>query len=270
MSNNNIPIVKPINVKEYEFEQSKYDIAPRLPASMIISAPSGSGKAILLQSLILDIYRNCFARIYIWSPSINVDSIWTPVKKYIRDEMKVDTEKEQCFFEEYSSSDLQQIIEKHHKVIEYQKKNDHKTLHSCLLVIDDMADNEKFSRHSSLLNQLYVRGRHNALSVITSVQAYRALSRIIRVNSRQLFFFKMRNYKEIETMVEELSAMLINKKMLADAKNIAEAKRFLLEIYNEATSEPFNFLFCNLTQSDINKVFMRNFTHRIIVDDEDT
>ena len=159
---------------------------------MVISAPSGSGKTILLQSMILDIYRNCFARIYIFSPSINVDSIWTPVKKYIKDEMKVDTEKEQCFFGEYIASDLQQIIEQHHKVIEYQKKNDHKTLHSCLLIIDDMADNEKFSRHSSLLNQLYVRGRHNALTVITSVQAYQALSRIIRVNSRQLFFRKGR------------------------------------------------------------------------------
>ena len=264
----NTPIVKPISVKEYDFKQSKYEVAPKLPASMIISAPSGSGKTILLQSLILDIYRNCFARIYVFSPSINVDSIWTPVKKYIKDEMKVDTEKEQCFFEEYIASDLQKIIERHHKVIEYQKKNDHKTLHSCLLVIDDMADNEKFSRHSSLLNQLYVRGRHNALTVITSVQAYRALSRIIRVNSRQLFFFKMRNYKEIETMVEELSAMLINKKMLADAKNVAEAKRLLLEIYNEATSEPYSFLYCNLTKSDVDEVFMKNFTHRIMISDE--
>ena len=189
-------------------------------------------------------------------------------KEIHKDEMKVDTEKEQCFFEEYIASDLQQIIEKHHKVIEYQKKNDHKALHSCLLVIDDVADSEKFSRHSSLLNLLYVRGRHNDLTVSTSVQAYRALSRIIRVNSRQFFVFKMRNDKEIETMVEELSAMLINQKMLADAKNIAEAKRLLLEIYSEATSEPYSFLYCNLTKSDIDEVFMKNFTHRITVDDE--
>ena len=235
---------------------------------MIRSAPSGSGKTILLQSMILDIYRNCFARIYIYSPSINVGSIWTPVKKYIKDEMKVDTEKEQCFFEKYVASDLQQIMERHHKVIEFQKKNDHKTLHSCLIVIDDMADNEKFSRHSSLLNQLYVRGRHNALTVITSVQAYRALSRIIRVNSRQLFFFKMRNYKEIETLTEELAAMLINKKMLADTKNIAEAKRLFLDIYNQATEEQFSFMYVNLMKQDVNEVFMKNFTHRIIVDDE--
>ena len=68
-------------------------------------------------------------------------------------------------------------------------------------------------------------------------------------------------------MVEELSAMLINKKMLADAKNLAEAKRLLLEIYNEATSEPHSFLYCNLTKSDIDEVFMKNFTHRIMVSD---
>ena len=69
--------------------------------------------------------------------------------------------------------------------------------------------------------------------------------------------------------MKKLSAMLINKKMLADAKNVAEAKKLLLEIYNEATSEPYSFLYCNLTQSDINKVFMKNFTHRIMVDEED-
>ena len=42
------PIVKPINVKEYEFKQSRYEIAPRLPLSQIIAGPSGSGKGILL------------------------------------------------------------------------------------------------------------------------------------------------------------------------------------------------------------------------------
>ena len=51
------PIVKPVNVKEYEFKQSKHDIAPRLPFSQIIVGPSGSGNGILLQSMILDIYR---------------------------------------------------------------------------------------------------------------------------------------------------------------------------------------------------------------------
>ena len=85
-------------------------MAPKLPVSMIISAPSGSGKTQLLRFMILDMYRNCFSRIYIWSPSINVDSIWVPVKSYIKLEMKVDAEKETCFFEEYFPNDLEKVI----------------------------------------------------------------------------------------------------------------------------------------------------------------
>ena len=74
----NIPIVKPVNVKEYEFKQSRYEVAPRLPFSQIITGPSGSGKGILLQSMILDIYKDVFAKIYVWSPSISVDANWLP------------------------------------------------------------------------------------------------------------------------------------------------------------------------------------------------
>ena len=49
-------------------------------------------------------------------------------------------------------------------------------------------------------------------------------------------------------MTEELSAVLINKKMLVDAKNLAEAKRLLLEIYNLATEEPY-FLVCKFDEN---------------------
>ena len=34
-----IPIVKPVNVKEYDFKQSKYEVAPKLPFSQIITGP---------------------------------------------------------------------------------------------------------------------------------------------------------------------------------------------------------------------------------------
>ena len=57
------PIVKPIYVKKNVFKKSEYEIAPRLPLSQIIVGPSGSGKGILLQSMILDIYRDVRARI---------------------------------------------------------------------------------------------------------------------------------------------------------------------------------------------------------------
>jgi type IV secretory pathway VirB4 component len=56
---------------------------------LIILGPSASGKTILLQNMILNMYKNCFSRIYIFSPSIDVDSTWLPVKKYIEDEMEL-------------------------------------------------------------------------------------------------------------------------------------------------------------------------------------
>ena len=60
-------IVKPDIVQEQDFKQSNYDVAPRLPFSQIITGPSGSGKGILLQSMILDIYRDVgYTYIYIY------------------------------------------------------------------------------------------------------------------------------------------------------------------------------------------------------------
>ena len=45
-----IPIVKPYKTKEYTFTQSKYDVAPRTPFSMVITGQSGSGKTVLLSN----------------------------------------------------------------------------------------------------------------------------------------------------------------------------------------------------------------------------
>ena len=92
----NIPQIAPIKVQEFEVKQSKYDMAGKLPTRAIVCAPSGGGKTVLLSNLILDVYRNCFSRIYIFSPSIDIDYTWTPVKQYIANDMKaLETEDEQ-------------------------------------------------------------------------------------------------------------------------------------------------------------------------------
>ena len=70
--------------------------------------------------MILDIYRGAFERIFVWSPSVNLDSIWLPVKKYIKKGLKVDIDKEPCWWDEFNVVDL--VIETQNKIIEYQKK----------------------------------------------------------------------------------------------------------------------------------------------------
>ena len=67
-------------------------------------------------------------------------------------------------------------------------------------------------------------------------------------------------------MIEELSALLVKKNLLMDDKNIHNAKKTLLEIYEKATEEKFSFLFVNLMESDINNIFKIRFDKQIMVD----
>ena len=189
MKNSNIPIIKPHKSAEYEFKQSKYDVAPRIPFSQIVVGPSGSGKSILLQNMILDIYRGCFERVFIFSASIHVDSVWHPVKEYIERTLKVNPKKEKIYFDEFHKEDLEEILEQQYKISEYQKKHKFKKLFATLIVVDDFCDDVRFSKHNSMLNALYIRGRHFGVNVVSSTQKFNGLSTIIRVNSGQLYFF---------------------------------------------------------------------------------
>ena len=58
------PIITPLKTKQYEVKQSKYEHVSKLPTRSVINAASGSGKTVLIQSLILDIYRGCFSRFF--------------------------------------------------------------------------------------------------------------------------------------------------------------------------------------------------------------
>ena len=59
------PEVEPTHVQEFTVKQSKYDVCGKLPIRSVLLGPSGSGKTVLLQNMILDIYRDCFSRIFI-------------------------------------------------------------------------------------------------------------------------------------------------------------------------------------------------------------
>lgn len=255
MSENKVPNIQPIKLKEFETRQSKYDMVPRLPMRSIILGPSGSGKTILLQNMILDIYRNCFSRIYIFSPSIDVDTTWLPVKKYIEEEMKVhNTTEEPIYFNHYDPEQLHKIIDTQHKVIDYMKKKNIKKLYSILVVVDDFADSPEISRHSKILHGLYTRGRHNSISTITATQKFAAIANIIRVNATELFVYRLRNYRDLETFIEEVSAVV--------------DKKTLMQIYNMATSEPYSFLYVNLRAKTKNDIFHIRFDKKIEIEDD--
>ena len=250
MNNSSVPLVEPINVKQYEYKQSKYERADKLPFRSIVVSASQGGKGILIQNLILKIYRSCFERIYIVSPTAHIDEAYKEVIQYIDKELKVDNKKEQYLFDEYDAPALEKIIDTQHRVIEYQKKAGMKKLFSCLLVIDDFAEDKTFMRYSKILHGLYTKSRRFGLSVITATQKYNALAPIVRLNSSSLYIFKLKNMSEVETFIMEQSALV--------------DKKTLQEIYDLAVNDkPYSFLFVKLRESDVNKIFMIRFEQEI-------
>ena len=218
-----IPKVEPIDIPKYNY---KYEMMPSLPAKMLCVASSTGGKSVLIQNLILKIYRGSFERIYIFSPSVHVDDTWRAVKKYITDVMKVDTEKEKIYYEEYDPIALKHIIETQHKVTNFRKKNKQNELFSILIVVDDFADDPKFVRYSNILHGLFTRGRHNAISRILSKQKYNVFAPIIRLNASALFIFRLKNMNEVNSFLEENSA-LVDKRTFSLALRTRSCSAFL-------------------------------------------
>ena len=73
-------------------------------------------------------------------------------------------------------------------------------------------------------------------------------------------FFEVRNFKEIEILQDELSAVVRR-------NNIQESKKMVYRLYEIATAEPFNFLYINLLEKDPSKMFMINFSKYLQIED---
>jgi len=245
------PKIQPYKHTEFSNKQSTFEHVPKLPMRAMIVGPSGSGKTILLQNMILNIYRNCFERIYIFSPSVDIDHSWNPVKEYIKKEIKP-SDKEKCLFDSYEPEELHKIITKQHKVTEYMKSQGKTKLFQILIVIDDWADDPQFTRNSKLLHQLYIRGRHICCSTITSTQVYKAISPIVRKNMTQLFIYRLRNQADLLAIIEEVSAV--------------HNPKVLHELYAVATRDPHSFLYINMMAKSVDDMFFKNFDERLRVE----
>ena len=110
-------------------------MVPKLPSTGILLGPSKLGKTVALISMILEQYRGCFERIY-----INVDDGWRRVKQYIEETMKVPTDREQVYFEDWDEAALRQIIRQQRKITETSKQLKMKQLYQILILIDDFAN----------------------------------------------------------------------------------------------------------------------------------
>ena len=163
------------------------------------------------------------------------------------------TDDEPIYFDHYDPVALENIISMQHKLAQYQKKNGFKKLYQILIIVDDFADQPSFTRSDKILHSLYTRGRHTFVSSITSTQVFNALSPIIRKNATELYIYRLRNYRDLESLIEELSALY--------------DKKTLLALYNIATGEPHSFMYINLMAKSKSDMFFKNFDRKLVVEE---
>ena len=192
----------------YDFRQSRHEHLPKVPLRGCVLGPSGSGKGVFLVHLVLGLYRGCFERVYVFSPSVDIDHGWDAVKQYSEKELGVDPRKEQCFFSEWDESALNHICHEHAKVTALAKKQKMKTLCSILVIIDDWAESRQVIHSpTNCISSAFLRGRHQGLSIIVSSQKLTCLDPVIRVNATFWIVFRLNSGVELKALLEQFSAI---------------------------------------------------------------
>ena len=93
------------------------------------------------------------------------------------------------------------------------------------------------------------------ISSITATQKFNSIHPIIRVNATELYVYRLRNTKDLDTFIDEVSAVY--------------DKKTLLALYKVATEEPFNFLYVKLTAKSKEDMFFKRYDHKLVITHED-
>ena len=223
---------------------------PQTPgANGCFLAPSGMGKTTTLIAMLLGPYRGVFNQIHVFSPSVDLDHAWVPVKQFAAN-LEGST-----FHSEWDEQALKQILDKQREEIRKLKDaRSKKPLPQVLTIIDDFADRADIMHAASnILTTLFIRGRHFGSSCWLSSQKLTAISQVARVNFRFMCVWRLRNYREIQSLMEELSALY--------------PPYILQEMYETAISdEDHSFWYINLVAKKKEDMFYIRFDHKMIYD----
>ena len=218
------------------------------PHRMIISGPSGSGKGILTSEILLKHMRGKFKKIYYFSASALHDGNLKPLEEYCEKQLG-QGKKDQCLYNVWDDSVVQHIIDRQSAVVDYMKQKGDKRKFHIAIICDDFANERRVVR-GGILEKLFLMGRHINVSSYVLTQYYRLLSPALRTNAVLLACFKMRNIKDLESILEENSAII--------------PKDQLREMYERATSKPYGFLLLKLAESDPARTAYGSFETRLV------
>ena len=211
-------------------------------------APSGQGKTTTLVSLLLGPYKDIFDSIHVFSPSVDIDSAWAPVKAF------ADRLKASSFHSEWDEQALKDITERQRDSIKALKDaKSKKPLPQVLFILDDWTDRyDIMHAASNILTTLFIRGRHFGSSCWVSSQKLTAISPVARTNFRFILVWRLRSAREIEALIDELSALY--------------PKQILYEMYEQAIEEEHSFWYVNMVAKSKQDMFHMRFEYKMVID----
>ena len=243
--------------KNYQTKQSPCEaLKGALPCRFIFSGRSGCGKTNALVNLLTRdrLFGKCFDRIYIFSPNAFADHAWEPVRDYIKHVLKV-PDTEQCFFDTWDETVMQQLIDEHGTIVQRQKRRGDKTLASAAFVVDDYADDPRITHSASNpIASLAIKGRHKNCSLFLLSQKLHAIAPVVRVNATGLLLWRCTSLKEYVSAAEEFSG--------AVDKDVFKA------IYDMAVKDEYSFLFLKPTARSVKDMFWLRFEKRFVIHDD--
>ncbi len=223
---------------------------PQCPgANTAFLGPSGTGKTTTIVAMIVQIYRGIFAQIHVFSPSIHIDSAWGPVKELAKNL------EGSSFHDHWDEEALHSILHnQREKIMKLKETKTKKPLDQVLIILDDMADDSRLHQSTnSALAALFARGRHLSCSCFVSTQKFTTLAPIVRANLRYLLVWRLRSWREIESLMEELSALY--------------PKHVLYEMYRQAIDDAeHSFWFISLVAKRKEDMFYVRFEHKMVYD----
>jgi ABC-type dipeptide/oligopeptide/nickel transport system ATPase subunit len=229
MSNPDILKVKENDDSQMPTCTATNDALPQFPFIFTIVSPAKSGKSTACASILLRYYKNCFDRIYMFSPTASTDKT---TRSYLKAFENDDITTELIVFEDHN--DLMNADTYIQEIIDDQNKQEQKKRDRVLIFLDDTIG---FSFKK--LNYLSSRYRHSNIGILICSQAYRRLDPLVRINSTAIIVNEITNLKELEKIEIEI------------LENVPNWRKH----YDYATKERYNFLYFNILEQKLYKNF---------------
>ena len=205
-----------------------HDNIPVFPSYSVVVGTGGSGKTLMIVSLLEKIKPVFKGRLVVFTSSFT-NTLNESVNRL----------KGKIFTTLHNDAGIDRV----ESILDFQRKQKaagHK-LKPFLIIFDDFISDRVFNKKRSVITKLFAMARHYNVSVIVTSQSFKLLPAAVRKLSHYFMLYSTANTKELKSIAEECSSYM--------------SEKDFTKLFQETTAEKHSFLFvdCN------NKRMLKNF-----------